>query len=88
MISIDFQEKKHYISPRHADGKSVCVEGDMKEYFKSVIAESKAVVWPSKKKVYQDTIVVVLALVFGGAFIAAVDYGLTELLRFAILGQG
>lgn len=60
----------------------------MKEYFRSVIAESKAVVWPSKKKVYQDTIIVLLALVFGGAFIAGVDYGLTELLKYAILGQG
>jgi len=58
------------------------------EYFKAVIAESKAIVWPSRKKTYQDTLIVVLALVVGGAFIAAVDYGLTELLRFALLSQG
>ncbi len=57
----------------------------IKEYFKSVIAESKAITWPSKNKVYQDTVVVVVALVLSGAFIALVDYGLTELLRYAIL---
>ena len=58
----------------------------MIDYFKSVIAESKAIVWPSKKKVYQDTVVVLLALVLGGAVIAVVDYGLNALLQKALLG--
>ncbi len=58
------------------------------DYFKSVVAESKAITWPSRKKVSQDTIIVVAALVAGGALIALVDYGLTELLRYAILGRG
>lgn len=56
----------------------------IKEYFKSVVAESKAITWPSKNKVYQDTVVVVVGLIVSGAFIALVDYGLTELLRYAI----
>jgi preprotein translocase subunit SecE len=60
----------------------------IKEYFKSVIAESKAIVWPSKKKVYQDTVIVIVALVVSGAFIAVVDYGLTQLLKYAILSSG
>ena len=60
----------------------------IKEYFKSVIAESKAIVWPSKKKVYQDTIIVIVALLVSGVFVAGVDYGLTELLKYAILSSG
>ena len=58
------------------------------KYFQSVVEETKAVNWPSRKKVINDTMIVVGALIFSGTFIALVDYGLTELLKIALTSTG
>lgn len=48
-----------------------------KEYISSVYREISAISWPSSKRVYNDTIIVLAALVFGGAFVGALDAGLS-----------
>ncbi len=53
-------------------------------WFKSIVAESKAITWPSRKRVYTDSMIVVAALVFGTAILAGVDYLLLELFKTAI----
>lgn len=46
--------------------------------------EIAAIVWPSRQRVVTDTMIVVGALVFGSVAIAIVDYGLSQLLQYAI----
>ena len=50
----------------------------------SIWKEISAIVWPSRQRVYTDTLIVVFALVLGGAFIALLDYALAQTLQKAI----
>jgi preprotein translocase SecE subunit len=49
-----------------------------------VASEIRAITWPSQKKVYSDTVVVVAALVVGGIIIGFLDYGLLSLFKYLI----
>ena len=60
----------------------------VKNWFKGVIVESKAITWPSKKRVYNDSLVVIASLVLGGAVIALLDYGFLELFKYALSKVG
>jgi len=53
-------------------------------WFSSIIAETKAITWPSRARVINDSTVVVLSLVVGSALLAAIDYGFLELFKAAI----
>ena len=48
-------------------------------YFKEVKSELKKVVWPSFKQVKNNTLVVIACVLIIGAFIWALDFGLTTL---------
>ncbi|MBQ8588383.1 MAG: preprotein translocase subunit SecE [Clostridia bacterium] len=54
------------------------------KFFKEVKSEMKKVVWPSKKQVVNNTLIVIAAVVIIGIIIAVFDtifqYGLFELL--------
>jgi preprotein translocase SecE subunit len=50
----------------------------------SVWSEIRAIVWPSRQRVYTDTLIVVVSLVVAGALIALVDYGLAQILQKSI----
>ena len=43
---------------------------------REIAKEIKAITWPSRSRVINDTMIVVVALVFGGIVIALVDKGL------------
>jgi len=53
-------------------------------WFKSILAETKAINWPSRARVINDSAVVVISLVVGGAILAIIDYGFLELFKAAI----
>ncbi len=44
-------------------------------YFKEVRAELKKVVWPSFKQIKNNTIIVIISLIFVGAIIFVIDLG-------------
>ncbi len=57
----------------------------IKDYFESVIKESKAIVFPPRKRVVADSTIVVASLVLGGALIGFLDLGLTAGMEQIIL---
>lgn len=54
------------------------------KYFKDLKSEFKKVVWPSKKKVINNTSVVVVAMCISGIVIWGVDSGLAALLKLGL----
>ncbi len=58
------------------------------KYFKELKSEIKKVVWPSKKKVVNNTIVVVVGMCVSGLAIWGIDSGLTALFKLIVnIGQ-
>jgi preprotein translocase SecE subunit len=49
-----------------------------KEYISSVYKEIGAISWPSTKRVYNDTIIVLVALVLSAAVIGLLDFVFSE----------
>lgn len=49
--------------------------------FKDMKGEVKKVVWPSKKQVINNTVIVLVAMVIAAAFIGALDFLMSALLK-------
>lgn len=49
-------------------------------YFKSLKSEFKKIVWPTKRDIVRDTIVVLVLIAIVGAFIVVLDYAFAALL--------
>lgn len=43
-------------------------------YFKGVIAESKKIAFPSRSRVINDSVVVIVSTIIGMAFLALIDF--------------
>jgi len=56
----------------------------IEKWFKSIIVETKAITWPSRKRIINDSSVVVASLVVGSAALAGIDYLFLELFKAAI----
>ncbi|PIT97569.1 preprotein translocase subunit SecE [Candidatus Berkelbacteria bacterium CG10_big_fil_rev_8_21_14_0_10_41_12] len=56
----------------------------LKEYFQSVIAESRKIVWPNRDVLLRDSATVVVFLVVSGLIVAAVDGFFTKLFEYAL----
>ncbi len=54
------------------------------KYFKDLKSEFKKVVWPSKKTVVNNTIVVLITLIVSGIFVWGLDTLLATLLKLAL----
>ena len=67
--------------------KDVKKKGGLKRYFKELKSEMKKVVWPTKKKVINNTGIVMGVMAFMGRFLFAVDSGLGYAIK-AILKIG
>ena len=50
------------------------------KYFRDLKGEFKKIVWPSKKQVINNTLVVIAAIIVCGLFIWAIDMGLAALM--------
>lgn len=59
-------------------------QGKVKTYFKGVKAETKKVVWPTKKEIVNYTGVVILMVVIIGVVVWALDLGIHRLLSLII----
>ncbi|MGN0613124.1 MAG: preprotein translocase subunit SecE [Porcipelethomonas sp.] len=55
------------------------------KWFKELRSEFKKVVWPSKKKVFNNTSVVLVTMILSSVFVGALDFGLLKLFSY-ILG--
>ncbi len=51
------------------------------KFFRDLRGEFKKIVWPSKKQVINNTIVVIAAVIVVGVFIWAIDLGLAALVK-------
>lgn len=51
------------------------------KWFKDLKSEFKKVVWPSRKKVFNNTFVVLVVLVIASVFVGGLDFGLLKLLQ-------
>ena len=49
------------------------------KWFKDLKSEFKKVVWPSRKKVFNNTFVVLVVLVIASVFVGGLDVGLLKL---------
>lgn len=56
----------------------------VKEYILSVYKEISAIVWPSRKRVYTDTVIVVIALFLSILAIGLLDTGLSKAFQYLI----
>ncbi len=56
--------------------------GKVAAYFREMKSEFKKIVWPSFKRVRNNTGVVITTIVLLGVFVALVDLGFTYLLSF------
>ena len=54
------------------------------KYFKDTKSEFKKVVWPSKKTVFNNTVVVLITLIVSGIFVWGLDTLFVTLLRLAL----
>mgnify|MGYP001194403470 CR=1 FL=1 len=59
-------------------------QGKAKTYFKGVKAETKKVIWPTKKELINYTGVVILMVVIVGVVVWVLDLGINRLLSLII----
>ena len=77
-------------SENRASSKSKAKDSKKKQpnrvakYFKDLKSEFKKVVWPSKKKVINNTSVVLGSIVLMGIFVGLLDTGLFRLLQLVL----
>ncbi len=60
-------------------------KGRVKRYLREVVSEIKKLEWPSKSKIWNNTIVVLAMMLFVTAFVWVLDLGFSKFLEF-ILG--
>jgi preprotein translocase SecE subunit len=56
-------------------------------YFTSSYEESRKVVWPNRREVTSHSLIVILSIIISMAIIAAIDYGLFNLLQNLIYNR-
>lgn len=54
------------------------------KWFKDLKSEFKKVVWPSRKKVFNNTFVVLVVMVIASVFVGGLDFGLLKLFSFVL----
>ena len=54
------------------------------KWFKDLKSEFQTVVWPSRKKVFNNTFVVLVVLVIASVFVGGLDFGLLKLFSFVL----
>ena len=60
-------------------------KGRIRRYFREFVSEFKKLEWPTKSKVLNNTIVVLVMMLFVTAFVWVLDLGFSKFLEF-ILG--
>ena len=71
-------QPKRPTPPRSQDAGAKEKRASPLEFLREVRAELRKVAWPTRSEVINDSIIVLIAIVVLTAFIAAVDYGVSE----------
>jgi len=58
--------------------------GKITNYFTSSYEEMRKVIWPNRKEVTSHSLIVILSIIISMAIIAAIDYGLFNLLQILL----
>lgn len=58
--------------------------GKITTYVNSVFTEIKAIHWPSRKTVINDTLIVLVSLLLSGVIIGLLDFGLSTLFKIGL----
>ncbi len=56
-------------------------------YFSTSVSELRKVIWPTRREVINHTLIIVVTGLIGIVVLGLLDYGLTSLLRLAVVGQ-
>ena len=56
----------------------------IKNYFVTSYQEMRKVIWPNRQEVTSHTIIVILSIIISMAIIAAIDYGLFNVIEYLI----
>lgn len=74
--------KKTYVNPSKKEKKGIFrrVFG----YFKELKNELKKVVWPSKKKVFNATMIVIVTVIVMSSFVVLADFAFHNLLKLLL----
>lgn len=59
----------------------------IKTFFVGSYEEFKKVIWPSRKEVISHTIIVIVSTAIAMSFIAAIDFGLFNLVQILVQGK-
>lgn len=57
---------------------------NIKDYFVSVVSETKKITWPSRNQVINQTIIVSVSVIIAGIVFALVDFGFSESVKLII----
>ena len=69
---------------KKTDVKSKKKPNRIAKWFKELRSEFKKVTWPTRKKVVNNTTVVVITMVLSSAFVGALDFGLLKLFSWIL----
>ena len=67
--------------PKKSKEKKSKKENTVLKFFRDLKGEFKKIVWPSKKQIINNTIIVIIAIIVIGCFIWALDFGLGSLIK-------
>ena len=80
--SVYKQKKSNSRRPRQRDKEKKGFFSRIAGWFKDLKKEFKKVVWPDRKKVFNNTLVVVVVVVIGSVLVGLIDSGLLKLMQF------
>jgi len=69
---------------KKTSGKSKKKQGRIAKWFKDLKSEFKKVTWPTRKKVINNTTVVVVTMAVSSLFVGALDFGLLKLFSWIL----
>jgi preprotein translocase subunit SecE len=65
--------------------QEVAPENRLSRFWRETIAELRKVVWPTRDQAVNLTLIVVVTVVAMSAFLGAIDYILTQLVKFILV---
>lgn len=67
--------------PKKSKEKKSKKENSVLKFFRDLKGEFKKIVWPSKKQIINNTVIVIVAIIVIGCFIWVLDFGLGALIK-------
>ena len=74
----DQEKKVAEVDPKSLKPKKEKKKGKLKERWKGFKSEVKKIVWPSRKQVVKNTLVVIVVVVICAIIIGALDYAFSQ----------